>query len=164
MDLHLCITTVRQICRSSAIQECCPVGIITFVVTETRFGLCLRSSLTTSGLLDLAAKWIGFCPKSSVESKLAPSSSRRLQTDNCPEAEARCKGVCFFWKDMRKKVVKWTQNQILSNRWCCFMYSNYENILGVLLHLYMIYVSRSVLSIHNIWSSLISIVFVDFFS
>jgi hypothetical protein len=29
---------------------------ITFVVTETKVGLCLSNSLTTSGLLDWAAK------------------------------------------------------------------------------------------------------------
>ena len=70
----------------------------TFVATDTEFGLSFKRTLTTSALFDCAARWIGFWPKSSVASKLAPSSNKRLHTASCPADAARWSGVCFFCK------------------------------------------------------------------
>ena len=73
----------------------------TLVATDTEFGLSFKRTLTTSALFDCAARWIGFCPKSSVVSKLAPSSSKRLHTANCPAEAARWSGVCFFYENWK---------------------------------------------------------------
>ena len=79
------------------------LSFLTLVVTDTSWGRCLRNNLTTSDLFDCAAKWIGFCPKSSVESRLAPSSRRSAQTGSWPAEAARWRGVCFFCSDGRER-------------------------------------------------------------
>ena len=98
-------TTLRSCFMSSSMTAMDPPEaaiwaqvLPSFVETETRFGLFVTKSLTTSGLFDCAAKWMGFCPWSSVESRLAPNSNNRLQTDNCPNWAAKCNGVCFCCK------------------------------------------------------------------
>ena len=70
---------------------------LTLVTMKTEFGFCSKSSLTASGLFDFAAIWMGFCPSSSVQSKLAPRSRSMLTTAFCPADAARCRGVCFFY-------------------------------------------------------------------